>query len=134
MTEEALLLRDNEGLLDHFALEPPWSDFPFILLTSGGGTTHASLRLVSSLGPNANVTLLERPIRGLTLVHAVRAALRARRRQYEVRDHLATLQREIEVRRLAEIAREESLMASTRAHKRKRRPGVPGWRPSRPRS
>src|SRR5204863_8708659 len=75
ITEEALQ-RDPEGLLEHFALEPPWSDFPFILLTSGGGTTSASLRLVNALGPNANVTLLERPIRGLTLVHAVRAALR----------------------------------------------------------
>src|SRR6185369_5333602 len=63
VTEEALLLRDHDGLVEHFALEPPWSDFPFILLTSGGGTTPASLRLVSSLGPNANVTLLERPVR-----------------------------------------------------------------------
>ena len=115
MTEEALTMPDSESLLDHFALEPPWSDFPFVLLTTGGGTTHASLRLVSSLGPNANVTLLERPVRGLTLVHAVRAALRARRRQYEVRDHMATLQREIEVRRLAEVAREESLAMAERA-------------------
>jgi signal transduction histidine kinase/FixJ family two-component response regulator len=115
VTEEALLPRATDGLLEHLAHEPPWSDFPFVLLTSGGDTTRASLRLVSSLGPAANVTLLERPVRALTLVHAVRAALRARRRQYEVRDHLATLQREIEVRRRAERAREESLALAERA-------------------
>jgi hypothetical protein len=39
---------------------------------------------------SANVTLLERPVRRITLVKAVQMALRGRRRQYEVRDHLAT--------------------------------------------
>jgi signal transduction histidine kinase len=35
-----------------------------------------------------NVTLLERPLRAATMVSAVRSALSARRRQYEIRDHL----------------------------------------------
>jgi signal transduction histidine kinase len=35
-----------------------------------------------------NITLLERPLRPATLISAVRTALTARRRQYELRDHL----------------------------------------------
>src|SRR5690606_24699142 len=36
-----------------------------------------------------NVTLLERPVRIATLASAVRTALRARNRQYQIRTHLA---------------------------------------------
>ena len=36
-----------------------------------------------------NATLVERPVRGRSLLSVMRAALRSRRRQYEVRDHLA---------------------------------------------
>jgi PAS domain S-box-containing protein len=39
-------------------------------------------------GPNANVTFVARPLRDLTLVSAVQAALRARRHQFTVRDLL----------------------------------------------
>ena len=114
ITEETLLTGSTDGLLEHLAQQPPWSDFPFVLLTSGG-TSRTSVRLVSSLGPTANVTLLERPVRSFTLVHAVRAALRARRRQYEVRDQRTTLQHEVEVRQSAERAREESFALAERA-------------------
>ena len=70
VTEETLVGRFGEALLEHVAEEPPWSDFPFILLTSGGGTTRASVHMVNLLGPSTNVTLLERPVRALTLVHS----------------------------------------------------------------
>ena len=40
-----------------------------------------------------NVTVLERPTRVAALVSAVRAALRARQRQYQIRDHLAERER-----------------------------------------
>jgi hypothetical protein len=36
----------------------------------------------------ANVTLIERPVRAATLLSSIKSALRARRRQYDVRDHL----------------------------------------------
>jgi PAS domain S-box-containing protein len=36
-----------------------------------------------------NVTLIERPVRAATLLSSIKSALRARRRQYDVRDHLA---------------------------------------------
>src|SRR5205085_11915882 len=39
--------------------------------------------------PSGNVTLLERPLRRIVLVSTVQVALRARRRQWEVRDLIA---------------------------------------------
>jgi signal transduction histidine kinase len=43
------------------------------------------MRLLESLG---NVSLLERPLNAVTLMSAIRSAMRARRRQYEVQAHL----------------------------------------------
>jgi signal transduction histidine kinase/CheY-like chemotaxis protein len=64
--------------------QPKWSDLPVILFTTGSG--YSIDKLLVSLG--GNVTALERPVRSATLVTAVRTALRARRRQYELRDVL----------------------------------------------
>jgi signal transduction histidine kinase/DNA-binding response OmpR family regulator len=66
--------------------QPPWSDLPILLLTAAGANSPAVLSAVEALG---NVTLLERPTRVTALVAAVRAALRARLRQYQTRAHLA---------------------------------------------
>jgi PAS domain S-box-containing protein len=70
-----------------------WSDLPFIILTTGGRSTELTLshaRLLERLG---HVTLLERPLRIVTLVTAVRAGLRSRARQYELRDRMDALRR-----------------------------------------
>ncbi|MBI1734297.1 MAG: response regulator [Candidatus Rokubacteria bacterium] len=64
----------------------------------------SALKIIEAMG---NVTLLERPVRVVTLLSAVHSALRARRRQYEVRDHL-------EERKRAEAERER-LLARERA-------------------
>ena len=48
----------------------------------------AALSLLELLVPRANITLVERPVQVPTLLSCVRSALRARRRQYEVRDYL----------------------------------------------
>ena len=88
VTEEAFLLGGPQALEKWVAGQPPWSDFPFIVLTSRAtsSSTHAyRMRLLESLG---NVSLLERPLNAVTLMSAIRSATRARRRQYEVRDHL----------------------------------------------
>ena len=55
--------------------------------------SRASVQCLQALDPIANVTQQERPVRIRTLVSAVRAALRGRQRQYEVRDYLAERER-----------------------------------------
>lgn len=83
---EALVASDVPPLLDQLKQQPPWSDIPLILLTTSGGGDEMSRRALEIFGPTANVTLLERPLQSVTLVSTLQVALRARRRQYEVRD------------------------------------------------
>jgi signal transduction histidine kinase len=73
---------------NHFQLQPPWSDFPVIILTSSNGADSSSSAQLSLLRRLGNVTLVERPIRSESLLSAVESAMRARSRQYEVRDFL----------------------------------------------
>jgi signal transduction histidine kinase len=70
-----------------------WSDLPLIVLTGNGEPTDFSRYRWRLLKPLGNVTLLQRPLRTETAVSAVEAALRARRRQYEVRALLKSLQK-----------------------------------------
>jgi signal transduction histidine kinase len=76
---------------DLISHQAPWSDFPLLVMTTGGATTDASRYRVRILQPLGNVTLLERPLRPITLISAVKAALRARRHQYQLRHLLAEL-------------------------------------------
>ncbi|HEX7967395.1 MAG TPA: response regulator [Stellaceae bacterium] len=88
VAEEAL--RDGRCLIDWLERQPAWSDFPILLAAASRGT---GLRRLRPLGPLGNVVLLERPLRSVTLVTAAQSALRARRRQYQVRDHLRERER-----------------------------------------
>ena len=86
VAEEGLFGRDLTRLADWVAGQPAWSDLPFVVLTSRQelpAVTAWRQQLVEVL---RNVSLLERPVQAITLSSAVRAALRARRRQYQVRD------------------------------------------------
>src|SRR4051812_48770188 len=85
IAEEALTNESIGSLIECLRGQPAWSDLPLIILTGGGKTTRYSARIAQMLEPQASVTLLERPLRMLTLVSAMQSALRARRRQYEVR-------------------------------------------------
>jgi signal transduction histidine kinase/ActR/RegA family two-component response regulator len=90
ITEESLASTDRRKLAEWLVDQPPWSDFPFILLStkrSGRRTSDAS-KTLAELG---NVIVLERPIHGETLASAVSSSLRGRRRQYEARRHLAEM-------------------------------------------
>jgi len=66
----------------YLAHQPAWSDLPILVLTKSGGESPWIAGAYDRLG---NLTLLERPVRSSTLISAVRSALRARLRQYEVR-------------------------------------------------
>jgi signal transduction histidine kinase/ActR/RegA family two-component response regulator len=85
LADEALFPETVDGLLATLREQPPWSDLPLIVFTRSG---ESSERVLEELIPLGNATILERPVRLSTLVSAVKAALRARRRQYEVRDLL----------------------------------------------
>jgi PAS domain S-box-containing protein len=86
IAEEALVPSQINVLIDTLDRQPAWSDIPLVILTSGSGGDEVSLRALDIFGPRANVTLLERPLRAVTLVSTMKVALRARRRQREVRD------------------------------------------------
>jgi signal transduction histidine kinase len=88
ITEEVLQNGAIAALAQILSTQPRWSDFPIIVLTGSGLSTASTESAVRSRAPLGNVTLLERPLRPVTLISAVRSALLARRRQYEVRDHL----------------------------------------------
>lgn len=90
LTEEALddcALSRLTALLD---AQPSWSDVP-VLLFAGSSGADMTLRTIQSIETLRNVTLFDRPIRLAAVLSAIRAALRARARQYEVRDLLAEL-------------------------------------------
>lgn len=81
VTEEAIDQLLQRALAKVLGDQPPWSDFPLIVLASVQAAHHLQL-MASALG---NVTVIERPISPQTLITAVRAALRGRSRQYEAR-------------------------------------------------
>src|SRR5687767_5436809 len=92
LTEEALDDRDLQELVTSLEQQSPWSDIP-VMLFVGGPAADVTLRAISSIETLRNVTLLERPIRVAAVLSTVRAALRSRARQYEVRDLLVALHR-----------------------------------------
>jgi signal transduction histidine kinase len=90
LTEEVLDRPGLRLLARALELQPAWSDVP-VLLFAGGEQSRASLRTLQTLEALRNVTLLDRPMRVAALVSTLRAALRARERQYELRDVLMAL-------------------------------------------
>jgi signal transduction histidine kinase/ActR/RegA family two-component response regulator len=93
VAEEALQPSTLQAMVELLGAQEPWSDLPLIVFARASG---ADDDVLSRLSPLSNITLLERPVRMSTLISAVQAALRARRRQYEVRD---LLQRQAEADR-----------------------------------
>jgi len=88
VAEEALAGIDLGRLRTWLDSQPPWSDFPFVVLLSKaiGPAPEGARARISELG---NVILLERPLNTQTLRSAAASALRARRRQYQARSVLA---------------------------------------------
>jgi signal transduction histidine kinase/CheY-like chemotaxis protein len=99
LVEEVVSGAAMRPLADYVASQPTWSDIPILLLTRSGADSLDVQRAVEHLG---NVTLVERPVRTIALITATRSAVRARERQYQVRDadkrkdeFLATLAHEL---------------------------------------
>jgi signal transduction histidine kinase/ActR/RegA family two-component response regulator len=85
IAEEGLFGRNSDALSDWVSRQPAWSDLPFIILTSRQEQQAVVAWRRSTIAALRNVSLLERPVQAITLTSAVQAAIRARRRQYEVR-------------------------------------------------
>jgi len=115
LTEESLNDDAAPSLREWIQAQPPWSDFPFVVLATRqrGARPSEVSAVLDSLG---NQVLLERPLNADTLVSAINSAVRSRYRQYQARGQLEQ-QREvgIENRRLYEAekkARAEAEAAS----------------------
>jgi signal transduction histidine kinase len=94
---EALVDNRAETLLAALEAQEPWSDLPVFLLSEGSLRASGRAHVVAGIFERANVTLLDRPVRVQLLVTTLRAAIRARRRQYQTRDLLRDLQRAVQL-------------------------------------
>ena len=83
-TDDALEAGEITAVCETLRLQPQWSDVPFVVLAAGGVPSPS----VSELQKVTSVTLLDRSVQMRTLLSAVQMAVRARHRQYEIRDLL----------------------------------------------
>ena len=88
IAEEALTIEGRSRLLGAVQSQESWSDVPIILLTLEHADAGNRAVELSSLVEGTSLTVLERPVRLATLISTLRSAVRARRRQFDVRDHL----------------------------------------------
>jgi signal transduction histidine kinase len=116
LSEEALADGAIAKLRVVFEQQPPWSDFPLILLTVGGRVTAESERLREWRQPLGNIFLLERPIRPETLLSTLEIALRGRQRQYQIRDQMEQYARAQDALRRSEKLAVTGRLAASIAH------------------
>ncbi len=111
IAEEMVGPDSQAALATVLAQQPAWSDLPVLLLTRPGADSASVVEAVRTLG---NVTLLERPVRIAALMSAVRTAVRARQRQYQIRGHLRD--RELAEASLREADRRKDEFLATLGH------------------
>lgn len=86
VTQESLTPDNLRAMEVAVESQPAWSDVPILVFLGRGESDEArAMRISSMLG---NVTVLERPVSRFTMISATKAALRARRRQCQVRELL----------------------------------------------
>jgi signal transduction histidine kinase len=88
LTEEALTAELKVVLGHFFERQPAWSDIPVVLISSIGASNTGLVVAAKLRGPRRTITLLERPLRSMTLLATLQTLLAARHRQYEIRDLL----------------------------------------------
>ncbi|MEP7061523.1 MAG: ATP-binding protein [Betaproteobacteria bacterium] len=90
LTADALGTHDIDQVVAMLDREPAWSEPPIVLLL---GHSMLAAGPAARLRALRNVTVLERPTPIHALVSAIGAALRARQRQYQMRDQILALER-----------------------------------------
>jgi signal transduction histidine kinase len=127
IADELLADPATSMLQERLTLQPAWSDLPVIMVVRAESRESSIKRILEAYG---GVSILHRPLSLDTLVSAVRAALRARRKQYEVRDLVSEL-RATEKRRnefLAMMAHElRNPLAPIRSHGSHPEKGCPAF-------
>jgi len=88
LTDVSLNKGNPERLAGALREQPAWSEIPIILLSPLGADSPTAVWAMEMLG---NVTVLDQPVRVMTLVSTMRTAVKARQRQYELRDRLEAL-------------------------------------------
>ena len=111
LTDRALFDRDIEAILQVLEQQPPWSDVPVVILTQSQQPSAGAMAVLRRL---SNLTLLDRPTSTRSMISAVQAALRARRRQYQLRDQMQAQARAQQALREADRRKDEFL--ATLAH------------------
>ncbi len=97
---------DLESITSALSEQSSWSDIPVVLLSRTDFQSASTSRLIAML---SNVTVLDRPASARTLVSSVQAAIRSRRRQYEIRDQMQVLRAADEALRRADRLKDEFL-------------------------
>jgi len=82
IAEEVLNDPDFAPVIAELQRQSAWSDLPLLLLARTGAESSS---IVEAMDTGANITVIERPMRIATLISSARSALRARKRQYELR-------------------------------------------------
>ncbi len=118
VTEEAFSGVDARPLMAWVSSQPPWSDFPFVVLTRHGGGLERNPTAALMTDTLGNVTFLERPFHPTTLVSVVEAGLRGRRRQYDVRRLNVELETRVEERTAELAAANRQLLAQIEERER----------------
>jgi signal transduction histidine kinase/CheY-like chemotaxis protein len=120
ITEEALASADKTDLTHWIENQPQWSDFPFVILANGHKSPRTPLA-TATLEALGNIVLLERPLHADAMLGALRSALKARGRQYEIREFALTLERRVEERTQQLAKASDSLEFALNAA------GMAGW-------
>jgi signal transduction histidine kinase/CheY-like chemotaxis protein len=103
LTDDVIRSADIRSLAAWVKSQPPWSDFPFIVLTERGTGLERNPAASREMGVLGNVVFLERPFHPTTFLSGVRTALRGRLRQYEARARLEALHESEANARSAEV-------------------------------
>lgn len=111
MTDHTLVDPHIGALLAALGEQPEWSDVPVLVLTAERDASPPAARVLAAL---SNVTVLDRPTSPRAMVSAVQSALRARRRQFQIRDQIAERMKAEQALRDADRRKDEFL--ATLAH------------------
>jgi len=96
LSEEALVPQQTPALKRRLEEQEPWSDMPIIVFSTRGPIdSPLTARFVKTMDKQGNITIVERPTHPAIVRSALRVALNARLRQFQVRDLLTREQQSI---------------------------------------